>query len=60
MYRHMNMATTQVAEAERNLKKSAQTYDRKEVGGRGVRGGEGQKNELGREAEINSRVDVTQ
>lgn len=54
------MATTQVAEAERNLKKSAQTYDRKEVGGRGVGGGEGQKNELGREAEINSRVDVTQ
>lgn len=59
------MATTQVAEAERNLKKSAQTYDRKEVGGRGGggglgRGGEGQKNELGREAEINSRVDVTQ
>lgn len=30
MYRHMNMATTQVAEAERNLKKSVQTYDRKE------------------------------
>lgn len=33
MYRHMNMATTQVAEAERNLKKSVQTYDRKEEGG---------------------------
>lgn len=50
------MATTQVAEAEKNLKKSAQTCDRKEVGGRGGGGGEVK----GREAEINSRVDVTQ
>lgn len=32
MYRHMNMATTQVAEAEKK-EKSAQTYDRKQRGG---------------------------